>query len=201
MVIHVGMQSVHHTLRQCAELTTVVAAQPNGTLEQTKSHAEVCQLPSNDKLFKPRLVPRPYFLLLKWGGGGGGGMAGDKAIIVHVDGVYSNRQISLSLSCIADSNTICFNQFPPTIGLVDCSDAICDCPTPPYQCPPDSIIVSTRTDPCCVSYECVCPNISCPLLMECGQGVQPIPDYRGNGFPGRCCPDYSFEGENNVAIV
>ena len=30
--------------------------------------------------------------------------------------------------------------------------------------------------------------------MECGQGVQPIPDYRGNGFPGRCCPDYSFEG-------
>ena len=166
MVIHVGMQSVHHTLRQCAELTTVVAAQPNGTLEQSKSHAEVCQLPSNDKLV-----------------------------------VYNNRQISLSLSCAADSNTICFNQFPPTIGLVDCSDATCDCPTPPYQCPPDSIIVSTRTDPCCVSYECVCPNISCPLLMECGQGVQPIPDYRGNGFPGRCCPDYSFEGESNVAIV
>ena len=37
--------------------------------------------------------------------------------------------------------------------------------------------------------------------MECGQGVQPIPDYRGNGFPGRCCPDYSFEGEaHNIMI-
>ena len=95
----------------------------------------------------------------------------------------------------ADSSDICLNQFPPTIGLVDCSSATCDCPTPPYPCPPDSIIVSTRLDPCCVSYECVCPSISCPLLMECGQGVQPIPNYRGNGFPGRCCPDYGFEGE------
>ena len=94
----------------------------------------------------------------------------------------------------ADSSEICARQQENVI--IDCSSAQCDCPTPPYQCPPDSIIISTRVDFCCVSYECVCPNISCPLLMECGQGVQPIPDYRGNGFPGRCCPDYSFEGDN-----
>ena len=95
-------------------------------------------------------------------------------------------------SFAANFSNICSRPQPNVI--VDCSNTLCDCPTPPYQCPPDSIIVETRTNFCCVSYECVCPNISCPLLMECGQGVQPIPDYRGNGFPGRCCPDYSFEG-------
>ena len=31
--------------------------------------------------------------------------------------------------------------------------------------------------------------------MECGQGVQPVPNYRGNRFPGRCCPEYSYNGK------
>ena len=109
--------------------------------------------------------------------------------------------ISLFFSHAADSSDICFNQSPATIPFMDCSDTVCDCPTPPYQCPPDSIIVSTRISACCVLYECVCPNISCPLLMECGQGVQPIPDYRGNGFPGRCCPDYNFEGTVMAILI
>lgn len=30
--------------------------------------------------------------------------------------------------------------------------------------------------------------------MESGEGVQPVPNYRGNQFPGRCCPEYSFQG-------
>ena len=30
--------------------------------------------------------------------------------------------------------------------------------------------------------------------MTCGHGVQPLPEYRGGLYPGRCCPDYQFEG-------
>ena len=100
----------------------------------------------------------------------------------------------------ADSSEICHRPELPSL-VSFCSGVVCDCPAPPYQCPPDSIIVSTRLSPCCVSYECVCPEISCPLLMECGQGVQPLPNYRGNRFPGRCCPDYSFEGENVFCFI
>ena len=70
----------------------------------------------------------------------------------------------------------------------------CECPSQPYPCPPDSVFVETRSSECCVTFECLCPDISCPLLMEGDLGVQPVPEYRGNRFPGRCCPLYSFEG-------
>lgn len=87
----------------------------------------------------------------------------------------------------------------PVDGIINsdptfCDGAICPCNLPPYECPEDSILVEIRDNPCCVSYECVCPSISCPLLMECGRGVQPVPNYRGNRFPGRCCPEYNYEG-------
>ena len=84
----------------------------------------------------------------------------------------------------------------PNVGvpLEFCNDRTCPCELPPYPCPEDSILVENRVDACCVNYECVCPNTSCPFFMECGQGVQPVPNYRGNGFPGRCCPEYNYEG-------
>ncbi len=80
--------------------------------------------------------------------------------------------------------------FPP-----DCVTTSCDCPPSQFECPEDSILIRTRVDGCCVSYECVCPNISCPYLMEGGTGLQPMPQYRGNRFPGRCCPSYNYLGE------
>lgn len=71
----------------------------------------------------------------------------------------------------------------------------CDCPKDPFQCPQDSVFIENRNSPCCVQYSCVCPNISCPLFINCGHGVQPIPNYNGGFYPGRCCPEYSFHGK------
>ena len=31
--------------------------------------------------------------------------------------------------------------------------------------------------------------------MERGTGVQPVPVFRGNKFPGRCCPLYDYQGK------
>ena len=94
--------------------------------------------------------------------------------------------------------TVCEKLVPnPTPQvIIECNSAPeCSCPPQPHACPADSILREVRVDNCCVTYECVCPNISCPLIMESGQGVQPVPNYRGNQFPGRCCPDYSYEGK------
>lgn len=66
----------------------------------------------------------------------------------------------------------------------------CDCPPQPYSCPADSKLIEIRVDDCCVKYECVCQK--CPLSMQCGIEVIPIPEVRGNQFPGSCCPDYTF---------
>ncbi len=105
------------------------------------------------------------------------------------------------LSCRFSDNvsTVCNKLVALSATVVlECNGVQCDCPPQPYNCPTDAILVENRIDNCCVTYECVCPSISCPLLMESGQGVQPVPNYRGNQFPGRCCPDYSFEGENII---
>lgn len=96
------------------------------------------------------------------------------------------------LSFIAADSSLCKKAQPgaePFCGSVECS-----CPTEHYTCPQDSVFIETRTTPCCVTYSCQCPNISCPYLMECGHGVQPIPNYYGGRYPGRCCTEYSFEG-------
>lgn len=101
--------------------------------------------------------------------------------------------------------TVCKQLIPnspnPAAVIIACNEVQCDCPVQPYNCPEDAILVENRVDDCCVTYECTCPNISCPLLMESGLGVQPVPNYRGNKFPGRCCPDYSFEGEESERHV
>ena len=81
------------------------------------------------------------------------------------------------------------------LWLVTCGGVTCDCPEPPFACPEDSILVEVRTSPCCVRYDCVCPQASCPVLMECGVAVQPVPSKRGHGYPGYCCPDYNFDGK------
>ena len=86
------------------------------------------------------------------------------------------------------------NCLSPLTDTTDCGSVSCDCPSLPYACPEDSVLVEVRQSDCCVTLECTCPNITCPHLMECGQGVQPIPTYRGNSFPGRCCPNYNFAG-------
>ncbi len=98
--------------------------------------------------------------------------------------------------CVDNISSICFKLIPnaPNEVIIACNGVSCECPPQPYSCPEDSILVENRVDDCCVTYECTCPNISCPLIMEGGQMVQPIPNYRGNQFPGRCCPDYRFEG-------
>ena len=75
-----------------------------------------------------------------------------------------------------------------------CDLLTCDCPFSQYDCPEDSIIIETRIDGCCLRFDCVCPSISCPFLMEGGLGVQPVARYRGNQFPGRCCPSDDYVG-------
>lgn len=89
---------------------------------------------------------------------------------------------------------------PPPAIIIECNGVQCPCPAQPYSCPEDSVLMERRVDNCCVLYECVCPNISCPLLMESGEAVQPIPNYRGNQFPGRCCPEYRFGGESSFPL-
>lgn len=79
--------------------------------------------------------------------------------------------------------------------ITACGSVTCDCPEQQIFCPPDSVLVESRISDCCVQYECRCPNISCPLLMERGTGVQPVPVFRGNKFPGRCCPLYDYQGK------
>ena len=79
--------------------------------------------------------------------------------------------------------------------MAEFCNGVCDCPKDAFECPQDSIYIEYRTSPCCVTYSCTCPNISCPLLMNCGNGVQPIPTFRGGSYTGRCCPDYSFQGQ------
>jgi hypothetical protein len=97
--------------------------------------------------------------------------------------------------CNADDPIVCLK---PTTALacLESGDTMCDCPKQPYSCPQDSIFVETRHSECCVTFECRCPESLCPLLMEGDLGVQPVPKYRGNQFPGRCCPEYDFEGMN-----
>ena len=100
------------------------------------------------------------------------------------------------------NNDMCFNRISNSDEhFEECRTVLCDCPELPFNCPDDSIIVEVRHSNCCVSYECVCPNISCPLFMECDKGVQPIPDNRGNNFPGSCCPGYEFHGNEFKSIV
>ena len=95
-----------------------------------------------------------------------------------------------------NTESICRNRVAGGDALVlACSTVECECPNQPYPCPEDSVLVQDRVNDCCVTYRCVCPNISCPLFMECGQGVQPVPKYRGNQFPDRCCPEYEYIGE------
>ena len=98
----------------------------------------------------------------------------------------------LTLLFTAANPVVCHKPVIPGLSL--CNSVSCDCPTQHYDCPVDSIFTETRVSDCCVTYSCVCPNISCPVLMSCGHGVQPLPEYRGGLYPGRCCPDYQFEG-------
>ena len=108
------------------------------------------------------------------------------------------RLTPISFSSTADDPVFCFKP-ASTTALRACllsGNTTCDCPTQPYPCPPDSVFIETRHSECCVTFECRCPQSSCPLLMEGGLGVQPVPQYRGNRFPGRCCPEYTFEGGN-----
>ena len=37
--------------------------------------------------------------------------------------------------------------------------------------------------------------------MESGTGSLPLPLYRGNKFPGRCCPNFDYRGTNNSMLV
>lgn len=99
------------------------------------------------------------------------------------------------VQCNADqTGSVCNKRVNDTPNvIIKCNGVSCDCPQQPFACPADSILKEIRVDDCCVQYECVCPNISCPLLMECGRGVQPHPSERGHGSPGYCCPAYDFE--------
>ena len=78
-----------------------------------------------------------------------------------------------------------------------CDGMVCNCPNQPYDCPDDSVFIETRVGLCCVEYSCQCPDISCPLLMESVKEVMPHPYYRGGDYPGRCCPEYTFEGTHS----
>ena len=95
-------------------------------------------------------------------------------------------------SPIAENPNVC--RKPVIDGLSICNTVSCDCPTQHYNCPEDSVFIETRVGDCCVTYTCQCPDITCPILMECNKEVQAIPQYRGGGYPGRCCPEYNFEG-------
>jgi hypothetical protein len=99
---------------------------------------------------------------------------------------------SQKVQCSARNSSVCKKLVHPSVTDF-CRSTVCDCPEEHFICPEDSIYIETRVNQCCVTYTCMCPNISCPLLMECGHGVQPIPDYRGGSYPGRCCPQYSFQ--------
>jgi len=37
--------------------------------------------------------------------------------------------------------------------------------------------------------------------MEGGTGSLPLPLYRGNKFPGRCCPNYNYEGKPHLLYI
>ena len=105
------------------------------------------------------------------------------------------RTRTADIAGICDSPDIPNGVFPQ-----DCATTTCACPLSQFVCPQDSVITVTRVDGCCLSYECVCPDISCPYLMERGTGLQPVPQYRGNLFPGRCCPSYDYLGEPGVLM-
>ncbi len=108
----------------------------------------------------------------------------------HMHSLHTHTHTANDVPRICDSPDIPNGVFPQ-----DCAATTCDCPPGQFECPEDSIIIETRVDGCCLSYECVCPNISCPYLLEGGTGLQPVPQYRGNRFPGRCCPAYDYLGE------
>ena len=89
-----------------------------------------------------------------------------------------------------------YSCYKPLSGFTaQCSSLMCSCPTLPYTCPQDSILLEVRQSNCCVTFQCSCPNDSCPLLADGNQGVYPIAVASGNRFPGTCCPNYTYLGE------
>ena len=111
--------------------------------------------------------------------------------------------MSIFYSFIASDENICLQ---PLIDLIEinptaCDNVACDCPSPAYECPDDSIFIETRNDECCVTYTCQCPDISCPLLMDSSKKVMPQPDHRGGKYSGRCCPSYTFSGIIKSTII
>ena len=102
-----------------------------------------------------------------------------------------------SLFSAASNATVCHHPLQSIIdtSLSTCDGVQCSCPQQPFECPEDSILVETRVSACCVTYSCRCPIGSCPHLMECADGVTPVPAERGVARPGRCCPQYDYTSE------
>eukprot|EP00731_Ephydatia_muelleri_P017870 Em0010g968a len=102
----------------------------------------------------------------------------------HLNGTLVQCSVNTSYSC-----------YKPLSGFTaQCSPQTCPCPALPYTCPSDSILVEVRQSNCCVTFQCSCPNSSCPLLADGNQGVYPVAVARGNRFPGTCCPNYTYTG-------
>ena len=190
VVILVTVPAVQGILMLCAYLIIVDIVMLCGTLVERESHVQVNKKSINCNTYN---VDKENIIII---------LHAKKYISIVVLNiiesiiVYGYVLINMScyypLSFIAADSSLCKKAQPgaePFCGSVECS-----CPTEHYTCPQDSVFIETRTTPCCVTYSCQCPNISCPYLMECGHGVQPIPNYYGGRYPGRCCTEYSFEG-------